>query len=137
MGRIPTSARRAARERAVQCLFGLDFTNNDVGEALALFWESTPARDAVREYAEVLVLGVMENLAELDATIVTALDNWTPERVGRIERNAIRVALYEMRHVNDVDDGVAINEAIEVARRFGSDEAPRFVNAVLDRLKKG
>ena len=121
----------------MQCLYGLDFTGNDVDEALALFWESTPARDAVREYAEMLVRGVVGNLAELDATITTALDNWSPERVGRIERNAIRVGLYEMRHVEDVDDGVAINEAIEVARRFGSDEAPRFVNAVLDRLKKG
>jgi len=134
---LNTHARRAARERAVQCLFGLDFTGNEVDEALAAFWEATPARDSVRTYAEVLVRGVMDNLDEIDATIATALENWSPERVGRIERNAIRVALYEMRYGGgDVPGGVAINEAIEVARRFGSDEAPSFVNAVLDRLRK-
>jgi N utilization substance protein B len=136
VSRVTAHARRAARERAVQCLFGLDFSGNEVDEALAMFWEATPARDSVRAYAEELVRGVMDNLAVIDAAIATALENWSPERVGRIERNAIRVALYEMRHIDDVPDGVAINEAIEVARRFGSDEAPRFVNAVLDRLKK-
>ena len=121
----------------MQCLFGLDFTGNEVDDALAVFWDSTPARATVREYAETLVRGVAAHLEELDEAITGALENWSPERVGRIERNAIRVALYEMRFVDDVPDGVAINEAIEVARRFGSDEAPRFVNAVLDRLKGG
>lgn len=137
MKHLTIQARRAGRERAVQFLFGLDFTGNAVDEALDAFWESTPARPTVREYAEHLVRGVEAHLGEIDAAIAAALENWSPERVGRIERNALRVAYFEMRFVDDVPDGVAINEAIEVARRFGSDEAPRFVNAVLDRLRKG
>lgn len=120
----------------MQCLFGIDFTGIDPDEALAAFWEATPARASVRGYAETLVRGVTAHRDALDEAINGALDNWSPERVGRIERNAIRVALFEMRHLNDVPHGVAVNEAIEVAKRFGADDAPRFVNAVLDRLKQ-
>lgn len=73
---------------------------------------------------------------ELDAEIDRALARWTPERVGRIERNVLRVALFEMRHGNGVPVNVAINEAIEVVKMFTSDESAAFVNAVLDKLKE-
>ena len=71
----------------------------------------------------------------LDERIDSALRNWTPERVGRVERNILRVALYEMDYEDDVPKKVAINEAIEISKEYGSDEAPRFINGVLDRLK--
>ncbi|MBN2311754.1 MAG: transcription antitermination factor NusB [Candidatus Hydrogenedentes bacterium] len=127
--------RRRARERACQFLFGLDFTRYDWRDAIAGFWTAAPSRPGVKRYAEYLVRGVMEHLPELDAAVANALENWAPERIGYIERNVIRVALFEMIHAPDVPDAVAINEAIEVARQFGSEDAPRFVNGVLDRLK--
>ena len=71
----------------------------------------------------------------MDAELDAALDRWTPERVGRIERNVLRVALYEMRHGNGVPANVAINEALEVVKQYTTDESAAFVNAVLDRLK--
>jgi len=74
--------------------------------------------------------------AALDADIDTAVHNWSPERVGRVERNILRIALYEMRHADDVPAAVAINEAIELAKMYGTDDAPRFVNGVLDRLRE-
>lgn len=132
---IPFRSRRQARECALQFLFGLDFTAYDWREVIGEFWEDRPARQQVRVYAEYLIQGVMDHWTELDAEIKAALDRWSFDRVNRIERNILRVALFEMRHAADVPEAAALDEAIEVAKRFGSDEAPRFVNGVLDRLR--
>ena len=129
--------RRAARERALQFLFGLEFTHDDWEEALERFWTTHPARDGVKRYAHRLIKGVSTRREELDQEIAAALEHWSLERTGRIERNVLRIALFEMRYARDVPQKVAINEAIEVAKRFGADDAPRFVNGVLDRLKEG
>ncbi len=131
-----TRPRRRARERALQFLFGLDFTGYDWHEAIEGFWELNPSRPGVKQYAETLIRLVCEHQEDLDNEIAGALENWTPDRIGPVERAVLRIALYEMRHMPDVPPNVAINEAIEVARRFGSEEAPRFVNGVLDRLRK-
>lgn len=135
MSLISPRARRNARERAMQFLFGLDFTGYDWQDVLEKFWENNAARKPVRDYAERLIRGVVQRRDELDVLINGALDRWSPERVGRIERNVLRIALYEMRHGEDVPPGVAINEALEVAREFGANDSVSFVNAVLDRLK--
>ena len=129
------SVRRRARERAVQCLFGLDFTAYDWRSAIGSFWDCNPSQPRVRQYAERLIQGVMESLEGLDERIAAAVDNWNPARVGRVERNVLRVALLEMTSFPDVPPRVAINEAVEVAKRFGADEAARFVNGVLDRIR--
>jgi N utilization substance protein B len=128
--------KRLARERAVQFLFGLEFTQYDWAAALDGFWEENNARPTVRQYADRLIQGVCDAREDLDAEIVASVENWTPDRVGRIEASIIRVALYEMRYMPDVPNSVAINEAIEVTKRFGAEEAPRFVNGVLDRLRR-
>ncbi len=133
---ISQRVRRLARERALQFLFGLDFTGNDCEDGLAAFWEENPARLSVREYANRVIRGVCDEREDLDARILGALNQWTPDRVGRVEQNAIRIALYEMLRCDDVPPSVAINEALEVSRRFGTDESPRFVNGVLDRLRR-
>ncbi len=130
-----TRLRRRARERAVQFLFGLEFTEYGWQSAIEAFWEANPARPAAIEYAERLIQGVVDHGAELDASIESVLEQWSLQRVGRIERNVMRVALYEMRYCG-VPAKVAINEAIELARAYGPDEAPAFVNGVLDRLKE-
>ncbi len=103
---------------------------------LDAFWETFPSKPGVRQYARTLVAGVIAHCDELDGHIASALTNWTPERVGRIERNILRVALFEMAYCEDVPNKVAINEAIEIAKSFAADEAPRFINGVLDRLKE-
>lgn len=126
--------RRRARERALQFLFGLDFTKYDWQDAIEEFWTTNPTRTSVKDYSMRLIQGVVNHHEELDEAIVAALENWNWDRVGRVERNILRVALFEMRYGDDVPEKVAINEAIEVAKQFGSPEAPRFVNGVLDRL---
>ena len=137
MNAISPKKRRSARERAVQFLFGLDFTKYDWRSAIETFWLSSPVNASVKDYAELLIDGVAGHLEELDGAIDGSLDRWTPDRIGRVERNILRVALFEMRYLDDVPTPVAINEAIEVAKRFGAEDAPRFINGVLDRLKKG
>ncbi len=129
--------RRRARERAVQFLFGLDFTLYEWESAIEDFWAENPSKPGVRQYADYLIEGVIDHREALDTEIAASLDNWNPDRVGRIERNIIRIALFEIRYGLNMPPNVAINEAIEVAKRYGADEAPRFVNGVLDRLRKG
>ena len=124
-----------ARGRAVEFLFGLEFTRYDWQESLEKFWETFATKPPVREYAEDLIGGVKSREQELDGHIDRSLSNWTPDRVGRIERNILRIALFEMMYQDDVPRNVAINEAIELAKAYGTDESPGFVNAVLDRLK--
>lgn len=136
MSSISPQVRRRARERAVQFLFGLDFTSYDWHEVIADFWRVNPSRPGVRDYAEKLIAGVIDQRADLDEAIAANLESWSPERVGRVERNVLRVALWEMRYAGDVPRNVAINEAIEVAKRFGTDDAPRFINGILDRIKE-
>ena len=98
------------------------------------FWKTFETRQSVRDYAETLVAGVLERRGVLDEDIDASLKGWTPERVGHIERNVIRIAVFEMGSIDDVPPKVAINEAIELAKSYGTDESPGFVNAVLDRI---
>lgn len=128
--------RHQGRERAMQLLFALDYTEEDWREVCAKFWVSFPAKPGVKKYAEQLVTGIYDHLYDLDDEIVDALDHWLPDRVGRIERSLLRIALYEIRHGKDVPPAVAINEAIDLAKEYIGEDAPRFINGVLDRLKK-
>ena len=128
--------RRRARERAMQFLFGLDFTGYDWRGALTAFWEANPSRPAVKKYAHQVIQGVCMDRQALDAAITSVLHHWSPGRVARVEWAILRIALYEMEHMADVPAKVAINEAVEIAKRYGPEEAPRFVNGVLDRLRE-
>lgn len=126
--------RRKARCRALEFLFGLEFTEDSWRAAIDAFWKTFETRQSVRDYTETLVAGVLEGRGHLDEDIDAALKGWTPERVGRIERNLLRIAVFEMDSIDDVPPKVAINEAIELAKSYGTDESPGFVNAVLDRI---
>jgi len=128
--------RRRARERALQFLFGLEFTHYPWDEVIDRFWVTRPSKPSVKQYAIQLIRGVQDNLPALDEEIAAALQNWSADRVGRVERAILRIALYEMRHEHNVPVAVAINEAIELAKAFGTDDTPRFVNGVLDRLRR-
>lgn len=116
-------------------MFSIEFTNYDWEEAIAPFWETFDTKPAVREYAHKLIKGVQFNRDDLDKHIDGALTNWTPDRVGKIERNILRVAIYEIAYTDDVPMKVAMNEAIEIAKAYGTDDSAGFVNGVLDRLK--
>jgi N utilization substance protein B len=135
--------RRKAREIALQILYQLDVQEQLTGEqAAALFWQhfsrEEPADghegdEANRAFADQLVRGVREHHADIDALIGRASRNWRLERMARVDRNLLRLAIYELKYCADVPAKVAINEAIEIAKRFGTAESPAFVNGILDR----
>lgn len=130
--------RRDGREAAVQYLFG----HESLGEAetdqehFALFWSLRDAREPVRQFAETLILGIRRHQEEIDATIADCLENFTLDRLLAVDRNILRLGVYEMRHVDYIPPQAALNEAIEVAKRFGEIRSPGFINGVLDRVLK-
>jgi len=136
--------RRRAREHALQILFSLDLNDGTtLPQVLAHFWrdfaaeDGDPSRDPqVVSFAEALVRGTIENQGEIDAVIQRASRNWRLERMARVDRNVLRLATYELRFQPEVPAKVVINEAIEVAKRFGAAESAAFVNGLLDRISQ-
>ena len=129
--------RRDGREAAVQYLFG----HESLGEAetdqehFALFWSLRDAREPVRQFAESLIRGIRRHQDEIDAIIADCLENFTMDRLLAVDRNILRLGIYEMFYNLDVPPVVAINEAIEVAKKFGGEDSGRFVNGLLDKVK--
>jgi N utilization substance protein B len=129
--------RRDAREAAVQFLYQLDTHKPaDVEKALAEFWKQNDVPQNVRDFANDLLRGTVEKLPEIDAKLRTLADNWDFERLAVVDRNILRLALYEMLFRNEIPPVVSINEAIEIAKKFSSAESGKFVNGLLDRVKK-
>lgn len=130
-------SRRNAREIALQILFQLDVQDRLTdAQAIELFFRHLAEGEhdeADRAFAERIVRGVREDLAGVDAVIGRASRNWRIERMARVDRNLLRLAVWELKHERDVPAKVAINEAIEIAKRYGTAESPAFVNGVLDR----
>lgn len=91
--------------------------------------------EGVKDYAEALVRGVLEKKGDIDRVIEISSDNWSVERMPLVDRNILRIAVYEMRY-SDVPFKVAIDEAVELAKRFGTDESGAFVNGILDRMHR-
>ena len=127
------STRREARLWAVQFLFQRDFNSGDLDPALEVFWSERKASAKGRKFTEDLVRGVEGRRAELDAQIKGYAQNWDLHRMGGVERNVMRVALYEMQCRFDIPPVVSVNEAVELAKDLGSDESGKFVNGLLDR----
>lgn len=125
--------RRKGREIALQALYQMEITREESEQALASFAERSEASPAAKSFALELVRGVLAERAAIDALIAEASENWRVERLSRIDLNVIRVAVYELRSMN-LPLEIAINEAVEVARRFGSGESTAFVNGVLDQI---
>jgi transcription antitermination protein NusB len=115
-------------------LFAIDATGADVDDAIRDFWRELPGDAEGREYADQLVRGVRADAEKLDERIRAASQNWRLERMARIDRNALRLGAYELLTRSDVPRAVILDEAVELAKRFGSDESSKFVNGVLDRI---
>jgi len=131
------SKRREGRETAVQLLFSQEFVPRGGIHDLEAFFALHSADKGVRAHAEELYRGVLAKQDEIDAFILPVLENFSMERLGVVDRNILRLALYEMHWCPSVPPIVAISEAIEIAKRFGGPDSGRFINGVLDRLKQG
>ena len=129
--------RREGREVALQLLFHWDLNVQQpvVGTELEMFWEFRPALPGVRTFATNLLNGVVAHQPTIDEKISKYTANYELRRISAVDRNILRMAIYEMFFADDVPPIVAINEAIDIAKKFGSEESGKFVNGVLDRVK--
>ena len=129
--------RTKSRERAIQALYQIDVAATDLDEALSRFWKSfEPVEREVRELAEGLVRGVAAHRRAIDDTIEEVSTNWRLDRMAKVDRNVLRLAVYELLRT-DVPVKVAINEAIELGKKYGSESSGAFVNGVLDKVAAG
>ncbi|MHC5055110.1 MAG: transcription antitermination factor NusB [Planctomycetota bacterium] len=128
--------RTLAREAALQYLYEVDVVGVEEAESLDEFLVRQVGRVDARPHAARLVAGVLEHRAQIDAELRSAAENWTLERMAVVDRNVLRIGVYELTRDPDVPEKVAINEAIDLARRFSSEEACAFVNGVLDRIRE-
>ncbi len=131
------SSRRRSREVALQMLYGADVV--DVagnGSENFLVDNEENVSEAVREYAERIALGAIEKSAEIDTMVESYSENWKVARMPLVDRNILRLAVYELLYCPDTPYKVVMDEAIELAKRFGSDKSAPFINGVLDRVHK-
>lgn len=129
--------RRKARELALQLLYQMDVQGEEHPEAhLDDFWLRHPVDPEAREFAESLVRGTKRHEAEIDELISRYAENWELERMAVVDRNILRMSVYELLWSPEVPPKVAINEAIEIAKKFGTKESSRFINGILDRVHK-
>jgi N utilization substance protein B len=131
-------SRRKAREMALQTLFQLDYNHTGKEEALqTVLSEHSSVAENTRKYTENLVIGTQEHLNEIDKVIGEISNEWKIDRMPGIDRNIARIAIYEMRFGNEtLPPNVIINEAVELAKLFGTEESSRFVNGILGSLVK-
>ena len=128
--------RTRGREIALQALYQLDLNSGQVPSDLARFIERRlRAEPKLWEFARGLVSGVRDNQAKLDSAITTVAENWRIDRMAAIDRNILRLGAYELLCCADIPDKVAINEALELAKRYSTAQSSKFVNGVLDRMK--
>lgn len=127
-------ARTSGREAALQMLFALEVSGNPAPRVVTGYWRETPGDPEGREYADQVVLGVAEDLDAVDAAIRKASTNWRIERMARVDRNVLRLGAWELLHRPDVPRAVILDEAVELAKRFGSEDSGSFVNGVLDKI---
>jgi transcription antitermination protein NusB len=127
--------RTKARERAVQALYQIDVAASDLDEALERFWKSfEPVEREVREIAEDYVRGVARNRRAVDDAIEGVSANWRLDRMAKVDRNVLRLAVFELQHRTEVPVKVVINEAIEMGKKYGSESSGAFINGLLDRI---
>jgi N utilization substance protein B len=129
-------ARHSGREAALQMLFQVEASGASADEAICLFWRSfaADADPEGRAYAEQAVRGVCSERPKLDAHIAGASTHWRVERMARVDRNVLRLGAWELSNRHDVPRAVVLDEAVELAKAFGTDESSAFVNGVLNRI---
>jgi N utilization substance protein B len=127
--------RRRSREFALQVLYQLEITKQDALRTLAQFQEHFSEGVERDDFVERLVLGVTEHRKEIDRLIERYSENWRLDRMNTIDRNILRMAAFELLYCEDIPPKVTLNEAIDLGKRYGTDESGSFINGILDRIQ--
>ena len=127
--------RRKSRESALQVLYQLNITKQDATTALTRYQEHFLSHGEADDFVKRLVMGVLEYFPQLDRLIEQYSENWRLDRINMIDRNILRIALYELLYCEEIPPKVTINEAIDLGKRFGSEDSGSFINGILDRIQ--
>ncbi len=129
--------RTLAREHALKILYQIELTRRSLEDSLGDYWGQEPNKDGeVMGYAQRLAEGVRKNLKDIDGKISEYATNWQLTRMAIIDRNILRMGLFELKYTTDIPPKVAINEAVELAKKYGDLESSKFVNGILDKIHK-
>jgi transcription antitermination protein NusB len=134
-----SSGRRQSRERALQALYQLELKGASTpAEALEQAWaasaEEGPRDEETNSFALELVKGVQEHLKDVDELIKKHSHNWKLDRMSRIDRNVLRLGVFELKYRDDIPSKVSLNEAVELGKKFGGEQSSAFINGLLDKL---
>ncbi len=120
----------------MQMLYQMDIRRAAPTEIVKEFWDHQESSEEIRQFANELFTGTVERLPEIDPLIASHAENWNLHRMAVIDRNILRLGVFELLHLTDVPPKVSINEAIELAKRFGDSESGKFINGILDAIHK-
>ena len=126
--------RRRAREIALQVLYQLEVGQGDTRSVLDLYWENFRPSPKAREFCQRLIEGIRRSQDQIDPLIEENSENWTLRRMAVVDRNILRLATFELLHCPDIPFKVTLNEAIELAKKFGADDSGAFINGILDKI---
>jgi N utilization substance protein B len=126
--------RRKARELTVSLLYQLEFHPHRCREVMQEFWAHHPTLPETKEFASSLVIGVREKLDQIDNLVERFTEHWSLKRIALVERNILRLGIYELLFREDIPKKVTLNEAIEIAKLYGSEDSGKFINGILDRI---
>lgn len=130
--------RRKAREYALQMLFQSEFAGKEKGITYPEdFLPSVKEKESTKKFVEDLVAGTIRNIGEIDRVIQETAENWDLNRMAAVDRNIIRLAIYEIIYRDDIPSAVTINEALEIAKKYSSLESVPFINGLLDKVARG
>lgn len=130
------SNRRLSRELVIQFLYLSEMNEGEIENQLKSFWENNSCQEDVQSFAEDILNDIFDHKKEIDAKLEKYSDNWTLSRMAVIDRNLLRIAAAELMYSKTVPPKVAIDEAVEIAKKFGTEDSPNFINGVLDRILK-
>ena len=128
--------RRSSRELALKFLYQSEFNEGHSEELLSQFIDQVASKDGVGDYMRILVTAIFSHQDEIDSAIQKYSEHWALDRMTLIDRNILRMGVCELVHLDSVPPKVAINEAVEIAKKFGNDDSPDFINGVLDHIFK-
>ncbi|MDP8222343.1 MAG: transcription antitermination factor NusB [Candidatus Lernaella stagnicola] len=128
--------RHKAREFTLQILYAHDLVGTELEKILELFWRDIQVAPEVREFCDRLVVGVLNHREEIDKLLAQYSENWSLERMNGVDRNVLRLATFEVLFCPEIPKNVTINEAVEIGKRFGSEDSGAFVNGIIDKIAR-
>lgn len=128
--------RRKARENAIKILYQLEMSGYSIEDCIKIYWEGNEEKEEIKDYSNYIARGVSAHIKDIDNKIQSLSKNWLLDRMHKVDKAILRLSAFELLFSQDVPYKVAIDEALELAKKFGTDESKKFINGILDKFYK-